>query len=198
MKFNTSSYLLFAVFCLTGGILGYFISQADYSCCQVTMTIESSKPVETQLFYDTGRGFNESDSIKKVIYQANVPVILDFSLSGREFRGIRFDPSRSPAKIKIHEIILQYQKEKPFAVPLDSLTTVKDIKSLHYDGTTLTVEMTEAAQDPILNLSRIGPAPRLTPFKIIAWISTGAVIALGIAFLIVWVYRNCMNGKETV
>ena len=196
MKFKTSSYLLFAIFCLAGGILGYFISQADHPFHQVIITIESSKPVETQLFYDTGKGFNENDSIRKVIYQANVPVILDFSLSGREFLGLRFDPSRSPAKINIHEIILKYQDEKPFAVPLDSLTAVKDIKSLHYDGTTLTVEMTEKAEDPILYLSRIGPAPRLTPFKIIAWISTGAVIALGIAFLIVWVYRNCMNGKE--
>lgn len=190
MKFNTSSHLLFAILCLTGGILGYFISQADYSCCQVTMTIESSKPVETQLFYDTGKGFNENDSIKKVIYEANVPVILDFSLSGREFPGLRFDPSRSPAKIKIHEIILQYQKEKPFTVPLDSLTVVKDIKSLYYDRQTVTVETAEAAQDPVLYLSRIGPAPHASTLRTLLFIVAGAFTALGVAFFVVCVYRN--------
>ncbi|MBN2568716.1 MAG: hypothetical protein JXB42_04735 [Deltaproteobacteria bacterium] len=192
MKFNASSYLLFAIFCLVGGVLGYgySISHSDYSSCQVMMTIESSKPVETQLFYDTGKGFNENDSIKNVIYQANVPVILNFSLSGRELLGLRFDPSRSPAKIKIHEIILQYQKEKPFTVPLDSLTVVKDIKSLHYDGQTVTVETAEAAQDPGLYLSRIGPAPQASTVRMLLFIVAGAFIALGVACVVVWAYRN--------
>ena len=198
MKIDTSAYLLSCVFVLTGGILGYFISQANHPFHQVIITIESSIPLETQLFYDTGKGFNENDSIRKVIYQENVPITLHFDLSGPNLSGLRFDPSRSHATIKIHQIVLKYQGEKPFDVPLDSLTAAKDIQSLNYDGRTLTVETTEAAQDPILYLSRIGPAPRSTPFKIIAWIFSGAVIALGIAFFIVLVYRSCLNGKEAV
>lgn len=194
--FHKKSGFLFAAFFLTGGVLGYILSQADHRDHQVMITLESSKPAETQLFYDTGTGFNERESIKKVIYQANTLVTLHFDFSGRNLYGLRFDPSRSAAKIKIHEIILKYQDEKPFTVSLDSLTAVKDIKSLHYDGTTLTVETTEAAQDPILNLSRIGPAPRLTPYKIIARILTGAAIALVIAFFIVWVYRSSLNSTE--
>lgn len=196
--FHKEYILLFTAFCLTGGVLGYILSQTDHRYHQVMITLESSRPVETQLFYDTGTGFNERESIKKVIYQANAPVTLHFDFSGRNLYGLRFDPSRSHDTVKIHQIVLKYQGEKPFAVPLDSLTAAKDIKSLHDDGTTLTVETTEAAEDPILYLSRIGPAPRLTLYKIIARILTGAAIALGIAFLIVWVYRNCLNGKETV
>lgn len=198
LKIDTSSYLLFFVFVLTGGILGYLISQANHPFHQVIITIESSIPLETQLFYDIGKGFNENDSSRKVIYQTDTAVVLDFSLTGHNLYGLRFDPSRSPGKIKIHEIIIKYQKEKPFSVPLDSLTASNDIKSLHYNGKTITIETTDAAADPILYLTRLGPAPRLTPLIIIRRILTGAVIALGIAFFIVWIYRSCLNGKEAV
>jgi hypothetical protein len=196
MKIDTSAYLFSFMFVLTGGILGYFISQANHSFHQVMITIESSMPVETQLFYDTGRGFNENESIRKVIYQENVLVTLQFDLSGPNLYGLRFDPSRSAAKMKIHEIILKYQDEKPFTVPLDSLTAAKDIKSLHYDGTTLTMETKEAAQDPILYLSKIGPAPHPSMTRAILFILWGAFIALGVAFFILWVYRNSLNSKR--
>lgn len=188
--------LLFFMSVLTGGVLGYFISQANPPFHQVIITIESSIPLETQLFYDTGKGFNENDSIRKVVYQANVPVVLDFELSGPNLYGLRFDPSRSPAKIKIHEIILKYHKEEPYTVPLDSLTASNDIQSLHYNGKTVTVETTEAAEDPSLYLNRRGPAPHMTLITIIAWILAGAVSASGIAFSVVWVYRNALNSIE--
>jgi hypothetical protein len=196
MKIDASSYIIPFVFILTGGILGYFASQMNNPFHQAIITMESSMPLETQLFYDTGKGFNENDSIRKIIYQVNVPVILDFGFSGPNLYGLRFDPSRSPTKIKIHEIIIKYHKEKPFTVPLDSLTASNDIKSLYYNGHAVTVETTESANDPILYLTRIGPAPRLTPIKMIASILIGAVIALGIAFLFVWVYRNGLDSNE--
>lgn len=194
--FHKEYLLLFTVFCLAGGVLGYILSQADHPYHQAMITLESPMPLETQLFYDIGRGFNENDSIRKVIYQANALVTLHFDLSGRNLYGLRFDPSRSATKIKIHEIILKYHDEKPFTVPLDSLTAAKDIKSLHYDGTTLTMETTEAAQDPILYLNRIGPAPHPSMTGAILFILLGAFIALGVAFFILWVYRNSLNSKR--
>ena len=181
---------------LTGGILGYFIGQADDPFHQVIITIESAIPSETQLFYDTGKGFNENDSIRQVIHQVDVPVVLDFGFSGHNLYGLRFDPSRSPVKMKISQIIIKYQKEKPFTVPLDSLTAVNDIKSVYYDGQTVTVETTETAEDPILYLSRLGPAPRSSTITIIAWILIGAVIALGVVLLFAWVYRNCLGSND--
>lgn len=196
MKMRTSHGLLFIVFCLTGSIIGYSLNRTDDFHHQAMITLESSLPVETQLFYNTGKGFNENDSIRKAVYQANVPVSLHFELSGPNLDGLRFDPSRSPARIKIHQIILKYQTEKPFAVPLDSLTAANDIKSVHYDGRTLTVETTESAQDPILYLSRIGPAPHPSMTRPVLFILGGALIAMGVAFFTLWVYRNSLNPAE--
>ncbi len=189
--------ILLVACCLAGGVLGYIPGgTGDFHHQEAVITLESSVPVETQLFYDNGRGFNENDSIKKVVYQPNTPVVLDFELSGPNLAALRFDPSRSPATIKFHEIILKYQDEKPFAVPLDSLKAANNIKSVHYDGKVLTVETTEEAVDPILYLTQLGPAPRSKPFVIIVRVLTGAVMALGMALLIVWVYRNCLNSAE--
>jgi hypothetical protein len=192
------NWVFFTAFCLTGGVLGYILSQADSPYHQVMITLESSMPAETQLFYDTGKEFNENDSLKKIIYQTNALVTLDFDLSGRNLYGLRFDPSRSPAKIKIHEIIIQYQGEKAFSVPLDSLRAAKDIKWLDFDGKALTVETTEAAEDPILLLTRIGPAPHTSKLRILMYILAGAIISLLIAFFVLWVYRSSLNSTESL
>lgn len=195
---HKKSCFLFAAFCLTGGVLGYVLSQMDHPYHQVMITLESSIPAETQLFYNTGKGFNENDSIKKVIYRANALVTLNFDLSGWKLYGLRFDPSRSPAKIKIHEISIQYQGENPFSVPLDSLNAVKDINTLHFDGKMLTVETTEAAEDPILLLTRIGPAPHASKLRVLLFILAGAIISLVIAFFVLWVYRSSLNSTESL
>lgn len=186
MKTDRSFYLFLFIICLTGGILGYFAGKSNPIYHQIIITLESSTPVDTQLFYDTGKGFNENDSIKQVVYQTNTPVILDFSLQGWNIRALRFDPSRSAAKMKIHEIIVRYKGEKPFLVPLDSLKAAKDIRSLDFEGKTVTIEMTETAEDPVLLFSQIGPAPRLTPYKIIVWILTGVIIAFGMGLFIIY------------
>jgi hypothetical protein len=194
--FHKKSWFLLVAFCLIGGVSGYVLSRTDNFQHQIMITLESSRAIETQLFYNRGKGFNENESIRKIIYQANVPVTLAFNLTGPKLDGLRFDPSRCPARIKIHEIILKYQGEKPFTIPLDSLTAIRDIKSLHYDGKTLNVETTEAAKDPILHLSRIGPAPRPSTLRTLLYVAAGAFIALGIAFFIRWVYRNCLIPTE--
>jgi hypothetical protein len=196
LKHRKKYRLLFASLSLAGGILWHLIGQNDYKYHQVIIILESSAPIETQLFYDLGKGFNENESIRKVVYQSDIPLTLQYDFSASNLYGLRFDPNRAPAKIKIHEIVIDYQDEKPFFVPLDSLKAVNDIKLLRYEGSILTVETSETTSDPILYLSVIGQAPRLSPFKIITWMLFGAAIALGIAVFIVWAYRNCLNEGE--
>ncbi len=196
MRINTFSFLI--IFCLIGGVAGYIISLRENRYCHVTITLESSEPVEAQLFYDIGKGFNENDSIRKIIYQKNAPVTLYFDISGPSIDGLRFDPSQFTANLKIYEIIVKYDGEKPFSVPLDSLKPVNDIKLLNYEGKALSVETTESAHDPILKLTRISSKPHFFKFRALMFILAGAVISLAITFLVAWVYRNCMNGKERV
>jgi hypothetical protein len=177
------------VLCLAGGSIGYVIGHINLPYHQGKMKIVASEPVETQLFYDTGRGFNEEESVKQVVYQAGVPVILDFSFPGRTICAIRFDPGKKPVQMEIHDIMLQYRGEPPFRVPLDSLVPSNDILSLEYDGLVLTIKTTAAANDPIVLLKRIGPAPHSSLLRNLIHILAGAGIALGVAFFSVWVYR---------
>ena len=185
---------LWIVACLTvaliGGILGYWKGRDNLVFHQVFTKIESSIPSEAQLFYDVGKGFNERDSDKRIIYKADEAVVLDFELTGDTIRGLRFDPSRSQARIKIHEIILKYHDEPPFIVPLDSLKAARDVRRLHFDGDRLIVETTAPAEDPILYLTNIGPVPRTAISNIVFNVGIGSLIALGVAFFTCWVYRS--------
>jgi hypothetical protein len=196
MRSGPSPLIALFIFCMAGGVGGYALNRTDSMPPRVLITLESSAPIETQLFYDTGKGFNENDSSRKVLYQVNVPVTLNFDIPGPKLNGLRFDPSRSPARINISEIIIKYQKEKTFAVPLDSLKAAKDIKSLRYDGRALTVETTGTARDPILLFTRIGQAPKPSIMRTILHVAAGAIITLGMAFFILWVYRNSLDPKE--
>lgn len=191
------SLILLAVCCIAGGALGYVLGGLGDSQHQAQITLESSTPVEAQFFYDTGRGFNENESIRQTVYRENAPATLNFEFDGKKITGLRFDPAGSPARLRVHGIVITYHREKPFSVPLDTLSAERDIQSLHYDGQTLNVETTETAQDPILHLSRIGPAPRPSIIKIFIHIAAGAAIALGLAFFILCVYRNSFGPKDS-
>ena len=196
MKIGFSAFLVLSILTV-GGVGGYFLSGPENAPLQVLITLESSVPIETQLYYDTGKGFNEGESLKQAIYQANVPVTLDFDIPDRKLNGLRFDPGRSHARIKIFEILIQNnRKGMPFAVPLDSMTAARDIKSLQYDGRVLTVETTEAAQDPILLLDRIGKASESSILKTLLFSLGGAFAALAVALFILGVYRSSFDSKE--
>lgn len=196
MKIRSSPHLVFLLFCLIGGVCGYLLSHQDHPYHRIMITIESTKPVETQLFYDTGGGFNELESIRKVSYYVNTPVTLYFDLSIQNLYALRFDPSRSPVTMKILSIMLQYQGEQPFKVPLDSLVPAKDILSSQYDGKALTFATKETAEDPTFLLKKIGPAPHVSISKTIRFILAGAFIALVIVFFVVWVYRSIPISTE--
>ena len=196
-KYHSKTFLLLVTFCLTGSLLGYFASRADRPNYQVLITLESSVPIETQLYYDTGKGFNEGESLKQAIYQANVPVTLDFDIPDRKLNGLRFDPGRSHARIKIFEILIQNNRKRMrFAVPLDTLSAARDIKSLQYDGKAVLVETTETAQDPILLLGRIGKATEPSIARTTLFSLGGAFSALAVALFILWVYRSSFDSKE--
>ena len=196
MKIGFSAFLVLSILTV-GGVGGYFLSGPENAPLQVLITLESSVPIETQIYYDTGKGFNEGESIKQAVYQANVPVTLDFDIPDRKLIGLRFDPGRSHARIKIFEILIQNnRKGTPFAVPLDTLSAARDIKSLQYDGQALIVETTEAAQDPILLLGRIGKATEPSIARTTLFSLGGAFSALAVALFILWVYRSSFDSKE--
>jgi hypothetical protein len=190
MKIHSFPYLVIFLFCLIGAVCGYLLSYQDHPYHRIMITIEATKLAETQLFYDTGGGFNELGSIRKVIYHPNTPVTLYFGFSVRNLYALRFDPSRSPVTMKILSIVIQYQGEQPFTVPLDSLVPAKDILSNEYDGRVLIFATTETAEDPIFLLNKIGLAPHVSLLRTVYYMLAGAFVSLALVLFILWVYRS--------
>lgn len=186
LKSRRKSVLIVAMLCFLTGGLSYLGSVPVVSHHKAIITIESSKPIETQLFFDTGSGFNQNESVRKVVYQVNVPVTIQYDFSGYQIEDLRLDPSQSQARIKIHEMILQYHKKKPFVVPLDSIAAARDIKAIHHEGGILTLEVGETAKDPILLLKQIGPAPRSSKVRAIVQIIAKVLVVFGMVLFIIY------------
>ncbi len=194
MRIAPSTLIVLLVCCLAGGAGGYFLSGTNNVQHHVLVTLESSVPIETQLYYDSGKGFNEGESVTQPVYRANLPVTLSFDIPSPTIKNLRFDPGRSHARVKIFEIMIHYHKGgAPFTVPLESLMAARDIQSLQYDGRALNVVTAETAQDPILLLGRIGQAPESSITKAVLFAIGGVFAAFGIAFFIRWVYRNSLD-----
>lgn len=185
-KYHSKTFLLLVTLCLTGGLLGYFVTRAEEHHHQALITLESSQPIETQFFFDTGKGFNEKESNREVIYRVNVPITIQYDFSGQQIEALRLDPSRSPARIKIHELILQYHEQRPFTVPLDSIAAARDIEIMRHEGRVLILEVVENAKDPILLLRQIGPAPKSSKMRPIVSIIAKALFAFGMVLFIVY------------
>ena len=65
---------------------------------------KSSVPSIAQVFYDTGRGFNEKDSQAIHVAAAGVYQFLEFPLPHKPIRQLRFDPLTGPGTMVVHRI----------------------------------------------------------------------------------------------
>ena len=56
------------------------------------ITVTSAVAGNAQLFYDIGRGINETDSTRAYVHAGPAPQRLKFALPVGEYRGLRYDP----------------------------------------------------------------------------------------------------------
>jgi hypothetical protein len=179
--------MLIMVLFLLGCLGGFFVSQSGDDLCVFTVTVESDRPVETQLFYDTGKGFNETESRRAVVYHSGQAVTLSFLLPGDKLRRFRFDPARSAAAMCIRHAAVTCEEREPFVLSLETLIPQQGIRLLRQDGGRLCFE-TEG-EDPILLLKEIGVRPR-------RWVRSflyslgGGILALAGAFSLAWLYKR--------
>lgn len=179
--------LLWMVLFLLGCLGGFFVSRSGDDQCVFTVTVESDRPVETQLFYDTGRDFNEAESRRAVVYQQGRAVTLSFLLPGDKLQRLRFDPARSAAAMCIRDVAFTCGGRAPFIIPLKKLIPQRGIRSPRQEGGRFCFE-TEG-DDPVLHLDEIGVRPRRWARPVLYSLG-GGVLALVVSFSFGWLYKH--------
>lgn len=119
-----------------------------------TLDIElaSDQADTAQLYWDTGKGFSESES-RKVSFEASPePHVLHFPLPTAPLVALRFDPLSSPGRVEVRSIHLTNTgRGVRINLPLDTFTPVQQIARMDVSERKLLIEADSKASDPILS-----------------------------------------------
>lgn len=92
------------------------------------ISFQSSAPGVAQVYYDTGKGFNEEESVLQPYAISEDRVELEFALPRVSLKGLRFDPSMGPVAIKIFGVELALFGDEENVLQLHSFKPGKNIR----------------------------------------------------------------------
>ena len=188
MTAKKRGYVLLSVVLFLLGCLGGFIaSRSGDDRCVFTVTVESDRPVETQLFYDTGRDFNEAESQRAVVYHRGQAVTLSFLVPGDKLRQLRFDPARSAAAMCIRHVAVTCDGRDPFIIPFEKLIPQQGIRLFRQDGGRLCFEA--EGEDPVLLIKEIGTQPQRWVRSLVYSLG-GGILTVVVSFFLAWLYKH--------
>jgi hypothetical protein len=107
-------------------------------------------PSPAQLFWDTGAGFSEKESVLRD-YNPNAGFhALRFPLPGVPILSLRFDPLIAEGRLEIRQIqIVDANRRTRLVVPLASLRAGQQITAIDITGNQAVIRTTPGANDPI-------------------------------------------------
>jgi hypothetical protein len=114
-----------------------------------------NRPVQAQLFWDTGHGFNEDDSLRRN-YEPNSNVqTLSFDLPiGRPIRALRFDPFDAAGEIRLVGIrVMDSPWHTRLRLPVTALHSSQQIATFEVRDDQAVIRTTPDATDPILEFT---------------------------------------------
>jgi hypothetical protein len=112
----------------------------------------SSSPATAQLFWDTGRGYSEAESVRQKYEPHQGLQVLRFPLPDRTLRALRFDPrDNGGGRLDIRGIRVVDAGQRTRAVlPFDSFRPAHDIEEIKTADGQLNVSISSGAKDPML------------------------------------------------
>ncbi len=95
-----------------------------------TLSVEfkCNKPGKAQVYYDTGAGFSERESICQEYKIKNSKMVLEFSLPPMDIKSIRFDPAMSSVNIQIFSIQMSPYSGDSSVIPFEFLEAGENIR----------------------------------------------------------------------
>lgn len=113
--------------------------------------LATDHPATAQLFWDAGRGLNESDSARAACEPHNGLQTLRFALPASQLTALRFDPLDGEARFTLRGVRIVDSTRRTLAVlPVDSLEAAQDITRLEAAGDVAHIETAPGRKDPIL------------------------------------------------
>lgn len=109
---------------------------------------------QSQLFWDTGAGFNETESLRLDHERHAGEQVLRFPLPERALKALRFDPPDGNTTLGVRGIrVVDAGQRTRLVLPYTALTASREIARLEIQDDQLVIETNKDAQDPILEFS---------------------------------------------
>ncbi len=125
--------------------------ESKYQKLFVKISMRSSVNTVAQLFYDTGKGFNEQDAVVISIPGGKYTALF-FPLPRKPIQKLRFDPVNRESKFEIRYIRIVDQDLVIFKeINLKSIKPLQQIRSFEMVGKLAVGVTDKGASDPILN-----------------------------------------------
>ena len=175
-RLNIFALTLFSV--LIAGLMGYknyLESNKNY----LAIEMSTSNSVATQIFFDTGHGYNEHNSITLNV-KPGVSHKYLLRLPKATVKSIRIDPASVPSVIHIQKAGIETASGKSLKIfPVKSFIAKNQIQRMEVIKDVLTIYTTENANDPITEIenSSFEQKNRWVDFLVKrGWIYTGYAI----------------------
>ena len=127
------------------------VDRRDYYFFDVTLT--STSPGTTQLFWDFGGGYGENNSSRQPVRIEAKPVVYRFMMPMGAIQALRFDPIDGAGFFRYaHAQIVDYRGRVVHQFAPTDFKAVSQIASLEIHGDAVQVQTTLDASDPVLEL----------------------------------------------
>ena len=149
---------------------------------EVVIPLRVDRRGPAQLFYDIGRGINESDSVTRLAWPTRELRELRFPAPAWPVRQLRFDPLSAAGALQIGAVRIETAAGRRLAVlPLSAIQPQNQIATLVRHETLVQIETIPSASDPMLRVAlpdSLVFAPRPLPWGLLAGVGIVAISGL--------------------
>ena len=204
------SLCLAALFALPHATGRYQASTRLIVSFDIAVEENRNRPPVLQIYYDTGKGFREQESMRAVLPERAIPKAIQAHLPASSIHALRLDYLDGPGRVRISGLTIL----EPFGAQLAAnfsaaQFTTHQTTSLQQNGESLLMQSSPQADDPHIALA-FQPAlstpkqERIWPnvvfgFKIFALLGVGLEILfllIGKSWINVWIRAKKADGNK--
>jgi hypothetical protein len=125
----------------------------------LTLELASSTPSKAQLFYNTGKGFNETESSAAAVTSGSLESFkrVRFDLPSSTILGLRLDPLTGPGRVRLRKIVIRNRIQPLLKIPAANIVPFNQIETRTVDSDEVMLITTPNASDPGVLLTLHSP-----------------------------------------